>query len=152
MIQEITNNGFRWVNIVKPTKEHMNALGKEFHFHELNLEDCLSKIQTPKIDRYKDHIFIILHFPTIGQNKLPRSGQLAAFMGHDYLVTVHQGELKPLIELFEQCRQSDKARQEYMGKSAAYLFHSIVDILADDFLNVARKIIGKYRRYRGYSF
>ncbi len=142
MLEEVANNGFRWVNVVKPTKEDMKALGQEFHFHELNLDDCLSKIQIPKIDRYDDHVFIILHFPTTGQDKLPRSAQLAAFIGHNYLVTVHQGELRLLVELFEQCKQSDKARLEFMGKSAGHLFHSIVDILADDLLNIVRKIVG----------
>lgn len=142
MLQEITNNSFRWVNVVKPTREEMNALGREFHFHELNLDDCLSKIQIPKIDRYEDHIFIILHFPTVGQDKFPKSAQLATFIGHNYLVTVHQGELRPLVDLFEQCRQSDKARQEFMGRSAGYLFHSIVDILTDDLFNIVKKIVG----------
>jgi magnesium transporter len=132
MLQEITNNGFKWINVVRPTKEHMNALEEEFHFHKLNLEDSLSKIHISKIDRYEDHIFIILHFLTIGQDKLPRSGQLAAFIGHDYLVTVHRGELKSLVELFEQRSQSDKSRQECVGKSAAYLFHTIIDIPTDD--------------------
>ncbi|MEW6603618.1 MAG: magnesium transporter CorA family protein [Thermoproteota archaeon] len=142
MLEEVANNGFKWINVVKPTKAEMNALGREFHFHELNLDDCLSKIQIPKIDRYEDHVFIILHFPTVAQDKFPRSAQLATFIGRSYLITVHQGELRSLVELFEQCKQSDKARQEFMGKSAGYLFHSIVDILTDELLNIVRKIVG----------
>ncbi|MGH7909649.1 MAG: CorA family divalent cation transporter, partial [Thermodesulfobacteriota bacterium] len=35
-----------------------------------------------------------------------------------------------------------KVRQELMGKSAGYLFHSIVDALTDDLLNVVRKVVG----------
>ncbi|HEX7032356.1 MAG TPA: magnesium transporter CorA family protein [Nitrososphaera sp.] len=142
MLQEVANNGFRWINVVRPTKVEMNALGQEFHFHELNLDDCLSKIQIPKIDRYEDHVFIILHFPTVGQDKFPKSAQLAAFIGHNYIVTVHQGELRPLVDLFEQCKQSDKARQEFMGRSAGHLFYSMVDILTDELLNIVRKIVG----------
>lgn len=142
MLQQVANDGFRWIDVAKPTQEHMSALGAQFHFHELNLEDCLSKIQIPKIDRYEDHVFVILHFPTVGQDKLPRSAQLAAFIGHGYVVTVHQGDLKPLVDLFEQCRQDGRARQEYMGTSAGHLFHSIVDILTDDLLDTVRKIVG----------
>jgi len=142
MIQEVANNGFRWIDVVKPTKSEMNSLGQEFHFHELNLDDCLSKIQIPKIDRYEDHVFVILHFPTVGQDKFPRSAQLAAFIGHNYIVTVHQAELRPIVDLFEQCKQSDKTRQELMGNSAGHLFHSIVDILTDDLFNIVKKIVG----------
>lgn len=31
--------------------------------HELNIEDCLSKNNIPKLDKYKEYIFVILHFP-----------------------------------------------------------------------------------------
>jgi Mg2+ and Co2+ transporter CorA len=37
----------------------MKKISEKFPFHELNLEDCLSKIQIPKIDRYEDHAFVI---------------------------------------------------------------------------------------------
>jgi magnesium transporter len=139
---EIHNNGFTWIDIVKPNRSEMKKLSERFPFHELNLEDCLSKIQIPKIDRYEDHAFVILNFPTLEKERIPRSRQLAAFIGSGYLVTVHEGELKPISEIFQQCLQSDKAKQELMGRSAGYLFHSIIDALTDDLLNLVRKIVG----------
>jgi magnesium transporter len=142
IVLEIKNNGFIWIEIAKPTRDEMKKLAGRFPFHELNLEDCLSKIQIPKIDRYEDHVFVILNFPTLEKERIPRSGQLAAFIGLGYLVTVHHGELKPIAEIFQQCTQSDKARQELMGRSAGYLFHSIIDALTDDLLNLVRKIVG----------
>ena len=113
-LQEIKNDGFTWVNVDKPTRADMKDLGQRFGFHELNLADCLSKIQIPKIDRYANHIFVILHFARAERESIPKSTQLAAFIGSGYLVTVHQEDLKPLAEMFEQCRSSDKARQELM--------------------------------------
>jgi magnesium transporter len=142
IVLEIKNNGFVWIDIAKPTRDEMKKLAERFPFHELNLEDCLSKIQIPKIDRYEDHIFVILNFPALEKERIPRSSQLASFLGSGYLVTVHHGELKPISEIFEQCVQSDKARQELMGRSAGYLFHSIIDALTDDLLNLVRKIVG----------
>ena len=88
-LESITNKRLTWVNIQKLTREKMNILEESYLFHELNIEDCLSKIQIPKIDRYEDHIFVILHFPSIDKNEsIPRSTQLAIFAGFDYLVTV----------------------------------------------------------------
>jgi magnesium transporter len=142
ILLEVKNNGFIWIDIAKPTRDEMKKLAERFPFHELNLEDCLSKIQIPKIDRYEDHIFVILNFPTLEKERIPRSSQLASFIGSGYLVTVHQGELKPISEIFHQCIQSNKARQELMGRSAGYLFHSIIDALTDDLLNLVRKIVG----------
>jgi magnesium transporter len=142
ILLEVKNNGFIWIDIAKPTRDEMKKLAERFPFHELNLEDCLSKIQIPKIDRYEDHVFVILNFPTLEKERIPRSSQLASFIGSGYLVTVHQGELKPISEIFQQCIQSNKAKQELMGRSAGYLFHSIIDALTDDLLNLVRKIVG----------
>jgi magnesium transporter len=142
IVLEIKNNGFVWIEISKPTRDQMKKLAERFPFHELNLEDCLSKIQIPKIDRYEDHIFVILNFPSLEKERIPRSSQLAVFIGTGYLVTIHHGELKTISEIFQQCIQSDKARQELMGRSAGYLFHSIIDALTDDLLNLVRKIVG----------
>lgn len=142
ILLEVKNNGFIWIDIAKPTRDEMKKLAERFPFHELNLEDCLSKIQIPKIDRYEDHVFVILNFPTLEKERIPRTSQLASFIGSGYLVTVHQSELKPISEIFQQCIQSNKARQELMGRSAGYLFHSIIDALTDDLLNLARKIVG----------
>jgi magnesium transporter len=142
-LESITNKSLTWVDIQKPTREKMNILEQLYTFHELNIEDCLSKIQIPKVDRYEDHIFVILHFPTIDKEKsIPRTTQLAIFAGFDYLVTVQQGELKPLTEMFQICKVNEKQRDSFMGTSSGYLLHSIIDLLVDDLLHILMKLEG----------
>ena len=63
-LEKIHNDNLLWVNIEKPTREKMDVITYGFALHELNIEDCLSKNQLPKIDRYEDHVFIIFQFPT----------------------------------------------------------------------------------------
>jgi magnesium transporter len=142
-LESITNKSLTWVDIQKPTREKMSILEQLYPFHELNIEDCLSKIQIPKVDRYEDHIFVILHFPTIDKEKsIPRTTQLAIFAGFDYLVTVQQGELKPLNEMFQICKVNEKQRDSFMGTSSGYLLHSIIDLLVDDLLHILMKLEG----------
>ena len=141
----LRNNGFTWIDVSRPAHGDMRELGNRFSFHELNLDDCLSKVQIPKIDRYEDHLFIILHFPTIAkETSIPRSSQLCVFIGKGYLVTVHQGDLNPLVDMFELCARSDAERQDLMGRSSGYLFHSIVDALVDNLIVTIRKVIGDF--------
>jgi Mg2+ and Co2+ transporter CorA len=61
--ESIANKRLTWVDLQKPTHENMKVLEKSYLFHELDIEDCLSKIQIPKIDRHEDYIFILVHFP-----------------------------------------------------------------------------------------
>lgn len=141
-IESISNNGVVWINIQRPSRSDMDGLGQKYPFHRLNLEDCLSKIQIPKVDRHEDHLFIILHFPTTDKEKGFVFSQLAVFLGTDYVITVHQGDLKPLLELFQLCKADEKMRQNTMGKSAGYLLHKIIDNLVDDLLHILMKVVG----------
>nr|AFK24856.1 Mg2+ transporter protein, CorA family protein [uncultured archaeon] len=140
--ETISNNGVLWLNMQKPTFADMSMLGQKYPFQRLNLEDSLSKIQIPKIDRYTDHIFIILHFPTPDKEKGFLFSQLAVFMGTDYLVTIHQGDLRQLDELFNMCKNDEHQRQAIMGKSSGYLLHKIIDTLVDDMLHILMKVVG----------
>ncbi len=142
-LDSITNKGLTWIDIQKPTREKMKILQESYLFHELDIEGCLSKIQIPKIDRHDNYIFVILHFPTITKkDSIPRSTQLAIFVGFDYLVTVQQGELRALTEMFQHCKINEKQRDSFMGTSSGYLLHSMIDLLVDDLLHILMKLKG----------
>lgn len=131
-MEQITHNGITWVNIEKPTSKETECLAKNYPFHQLDLDDCLSRKQRPKIDEYKDYLFIVLHFPLFNkEQRLIVPSQISVFIGKDYLVTLHAGVLKPLVKLFKDCQSDEKARQEHMGNDSGYLFYHIVDILVD---------------------
>ncbi len=142
-LESITNKNLVWIDIQKPTRKKLKMLEGKYPFHELNIEDCLSKIQIPKIDRYQDQIFVILHFPTVDKDKsIPRSTQLAIFAGPNYLITVQQGELKPITEMFNLCKENERQKETFMGSSSGYLLHSIIDLMVDDLLHVLMKLEG----------
>ncbi|MEW5839399.1 MAG: magnesium transporter CorA family protein [Thermoproteota archaeon] len=139
----VGNNGLVWTDMQRPAYADLAELGRTYpSFHKLNFEDSLSKIQIPKIDRYEDHIFIVLHFPTPDKERGFVFSQLSVFMGAGYLVTVHQGELRPIEELFSMCKADEKMRQSIMGRSSGYLMHKIIDTLVDDLLHLLMKVVG----------
>ena len=143
-LDSLGSRGLEWVYIEQPTREKMDLVSKEYSLHELNIEDCLSKNQLPKIDRYEDHVFIILQFPTTQKEKTsPKFSQLSLFIGKDFLISIHHGDLKPLSELFQACKlDNGKNKQNIMGNSPGYLLHSILDALVDDLLHILMKVIG----------
>ncbi|MCI4433413.1 MAG: magnesium transporter CorA family protein, partial [Nitrosopumilus sp.] len=90
------------------------------------------------------HFFVILHFPPLVQQvKISKNSKLSIFVGKDFLVTVHQGDLKPLVDLVNICKNdSDQHRKErLLGKSPGFLLHEIIDILVDDLLHISRRVI-----------
>jgi magnesium transporter len=142
-LRTVESDGFKWIDLPKPTRREMDALGRLYSFHDLNLEDSLSKIQLPKVERHTNYIFVIVHFPSLGKERhVPRVSQLSMFLGANFLVTVHQGELEPLMDLFRMCQENPSQRENLMGKEPGYLLHTIIDTLVDDLFHILMKVVG----------
>ena len=143
-IETIEGSRFSWIDLQNPDRTDVEELAKQYHFNSLNIEDCMTKFELPKLDRYDDHFFVILHFPPLAQKiGISKNSQLSIFVGKDFLVTVHQGDLKPLVELVDICKSnSDQQRKNrLLGRSSGLLLHEILDVLVDDLLHISRKII-----------
>lgn len=131
-VQTITHGKVTWTSIEHPTAEDIEVLRRNFSFHPLDLEDCLSKIERPKIDEYDDYLFIVMHFPIYDHNReVSRPAEIDFFIGANYLVTVHDGHLKPLVQLFEDCRAYEQTRRRHMSAGASRLLYSVIDKLVD---------------------
>ena len=143
-IESMQGNGFTWTDLQNPDRNDVEELAKKYNFNELNIEDCMTKFELPKLDSYDDHFFVILHFSPLAQKiGISKNSQLSIFMGKDFLVTVHQGDLKPLVELVQTCvlDSDDDLKNRLLGESSGDLLHEIIDVLVDDLLHTSRKII-----------
>ena len=143
-IEVVEGRKFVWTDLQNPDRNDVEELAKKYNFNKLNIEDCMTKFELPKLDSYSDHFFVILHFPPISQKiGISKNSQLSVFLGKDFLVTVHQGDLKPLVELVDICKSdSDIDRKKrLLEKSSGFLLHEIIDVLVDDLLHTSRKII-----------
>lgn len=151
-VERITSDGMTWVNIEKPTSRETDHLAQTYHFHPLDLDDCLSRRQRPKLDEYEEYVFIVLHFPLFSQEmRVTVPSQVSVFIGKDYLVTLHDGTLKPLAKLFRDCQLHSEARQANM-KSSGYLLYRITDRLIDYCLPITYKIMENLERVEDEIF
>src|SRR5205823_2269270 len=62
------------------------------------------------------------------------------FVGASYFITVHAGNLKPLMRFFKQCEEDPEVRAEAMGRSTGYLLYLIIDKLVDYCFPILNKI------------
>ena len=100
---ELRAGGVTWVHLLSPTDGEAQLLASRFGWHPLDVEDVLSRRQRPKVDVYTGdddgnggYVFTVLHFPvydaTVGRLN---AGELDAFVGPNYLVTLPAVELRP---------------------------------------------------------
>src|SRR5688572_7865821 len=81
-----------WLDIEGPQDDERQILEQILHVHELIVEDALAEIHHPKIERYDNVLYLILHGIVADASK-GRTGfatqDVDFIVGRNYLVTVH---------------------------------------------------------------
>ena len=141
-VRTVVHGPITWVDVTSPSLAEMEYLRKLYDFHPLALDDCLSKVQLPKVDDYDEYLFLVLHFPLFdNEARLTVPIQVSIFVSGDYMVTIHRGDLRPLTKLFSDCQASEAVRETVMGHSSGYLLYRILDGLVDYCFPILSKLI-----------
>jgi magnesium transporter len=103
----------------------------------------LSKVQRSKLDVYDEdeYLFLVIHFPIFDRvRRLANPGEVDIFVGRDYIVTVHDGRLKPLKQMFAACQMDDTICERNMSRGSGFLLYRILDRAVDYCFPIMGKI------------
>ncbi|NPV80678.1 MAG: magnesium/cobalt transporter CorA [Firmicutes bacterium] len=59
--ESLAKQEFLWVDLETPAPDEVELLSSVFNFHPLAIEDCLHRLQRPKVDEYPGYLFLVLH-------------------------------------------------------------------------------------------
>jgi len=144
-IVELEHDGLTWIHLESPSQEEALALAARFGWHPLDVEDVMSRRQRPKVDVYAEdgdaYLFSVLHFPVYDKaiGRL-NAGELDAFLGPDYLVTLPTVELKPVTRLFRRAAESEEFRARLFRRGSGRLLYEVLDDLYDYCFPILDKI------------
>ena len=139
--RELAAEGLTWVHLDRPHPAAIEELATRFGWHELDVEDVLSKRQRPKIDEYPEYLFAVLHFPVYDKAvQRLNAGELDVFLGPDYLVTLPNVELAPVTRLFNRCESNADVRERAFAEGTGRLLYEILDDLFDYCFPILDKI------------
>lgn len=124
-----------WVDFNDPTDEEIDHLENIFQFHPLAIEDCVQKLQRPKLDYYDDHTFYITHIVRDEEKEIIKE-ELDYFVGEKFIVTFHR---LPSIEINQVIDRllSEKSLEKW---DAYYVFYQILDKTVDNYFPILYKI------------
>ncbi|RBM11229.1 magnesium transporter [Prauserella sp. PE36] len=135
--------GFVWIGLHQPDAEQIQGVADTFGLHELAVEDAVHAHQRPKLERYDDTLFMVFrtvryveHDSPTTANEIVESGELMAFLGTDFIITVRHGNHAGLANL----RRELDADPERLAPGPASVLHAIADHVVDHFLEVTDKI------------
>lgn len=142
MIETIHYQSLKWQHITNPSEDDYRYLLEKFNFHPLDIEDCRSTNQRPKIDEYDDYYFLILHFPYFDKgNKFIRIREVKIFWGKDYIITIGKSHWV-VKKLFEEIQQdlldNDEDVKKKLSSSDLLLYHILDRLMLETYTLIMR--------------
>lgn len=140
MIETVKIGTLKWHHIIDPTEDDLSYLLDNFHFHPLDIEDCRSVNQRPKIDIYDDYYFLILHFPKFDRwNRFIKTKEVKIFWGEDYIITI--GKTHWVVkDLFDTAKNKRERKEEFEVGTSDALLYMILEKLMQETLALIRKV------------
>ncbi|MGP7818960.1 magnesium/cobalt transporter CorA [Niallia sp. 01092] len=127
-----------WVDFNEPTDEEIKHLADTFQFHPLAIEDCIHKLQRPKLDYYDDHTFYVTHIVREEEKEILKE-ELNFFVGENFIVTFHLMPTKEVSRVWDRLLS-----QKNIEKSDTfYVFYQILDEIVDNYFPIIYKIEDK---------
>ncbi|MEI6835817.1 MAG: magnesium transporter CorA family protein [Candidatus Falkowbacteria bacterium] len=126
-----------WVNVSNAGKKEIDYLQSKFGFNIAHLQASVATVfaQRPMVENEKDYLFLILHFPTFKGDKIV-PGEIEFFVGHGYLITLHNGNLKPLNDFYSYCQDNPHLLLSYKNESSSVLLYELLGRLIKDCYNI----------------
>jgi magnesium transporter len=152
MVETIKLGTLKWHHIVSPSDEDLNYLKENFYFHPLDIEDCKSSYQRPKIDIYDDYYFMILHFPNFDRtNTILSTKEIKAFWGEDFVITISQSHWV-VAEMFDETKRTLKRGDPVDIGTSDTLLYRILERLMQSAMNMIKKVGFEVEQISGELF
>jgi magnesium transporter len=126
----LARGGFGWIDLYEPTREEFDSVAGEFGLHQLVLRDAVKVHQRPKIENYGDVIFVILKSARyVEEEEKVEFGEIHAFVGPDFIVTVRHGGASDLKEV----RRQAEGRPELLRRGPSAVLYAIMLHIVEDY-------------------
>lgn len=116
----------RWIDIVNPTDEAVDAIISDYGFHELDRDAIIEPNQTARVDTYEKYLFVVLHFPKYDpKSKRYITNEFNIFLSKDYLITIRYYTSQGL-EKFQDQLEKTKG-----GVTSGTILYQVIDQMLD---------------------
>lgn len=127
MISKYVHRGLTWIDLTSPTTSEVKEIMTTYGVNSLVGEDLLMPSLKPKIDLYRDYIYLILHFPAFRHTHSTETNQEIDFViGKNFIITTHYDTIDPLhkfSKIFEVESILDKSD---IGDHAGFIFYFMI--------------------------
>jgi magnesium transporter len=121
---------FVWIGLYEPDEALLRRVQRQFHLHDLAIEDAYNAHQRPKLEVYEDSLFVVLRTAQrAGSPPHLEFGETHVFIGSNYVVTVRHGSLRSHTAVRARC----ECTPQLLAKGPGYVLYALMDFVVDQF-------------------
>jgi len=136
LLEAVKEGGQLWVDIDSTDRAQHALLEKLFGFHQLAIEDTLSPKTRVKLEEYGSYLFQVVSSVRLDHKTDDpydiETINLYAFLGANYLVTVHSAPVRAAQELQHRIERSP----DLIQRGVEMIWHGVMDTVVDEFLPI----------------
>lgn len=126
-----------WVDLCEPTPDDLALLAEAFSLSPLAVEDALTERQRPKVDLYRDHIYLALYAVTFDAAAGLSTTELAVFASRRYLVTVRKEE--GAFDMDHVVAHWDELPM-LAASGVGFLLYGLIDVVVDGHFDAVQQL------------
>jgi magnesium transporter len=124
-----------WIGLFEPGRELLERVQRQFHLHDLAIEDAEHPHQRPKLEQYGDALFIVARTAQLDGDGIA-FGETHLFVGEGYIVSVRHGASTSYKSVRERCESCPRA----LARGEDYILYAILDFIVDNYSPVLETI------------
>jgi magnesium transporter len=120
-----------WIGLLEPSRELLLRVQRQFHLHDLAIEDAEHPHARPKLEQYGDALFIVARTAQMIDGRVT-FGETHVFVGKGYVVTVRHGPSTS----YAAVRQHWESCPAVLAKGEDFILYAILDFIVDNYMPV----------------
>lgn len=128
-----------WIDAVDIDNDKKLEIVKPYNFHELDVEAILEENQFPRVNRWDDYIFVIMHFPKYIKNTQNYViNEFNIFVGKDFIITFRDWKSSHIDKIFQAYANREIKEDEKVNPG--YILYEIIQVMLEKMFKVIHNL------------
>ena len=125
-----------WVDLGERTEAAEKLLAEGFGLHHLTIEDVWESRSIPKIDKFDEYLFVLVHGVRTGSSaKDLELVEVDIVVGRDFVIT-HHTDSRAVVAAWTEA----VASRRLLERGPAFVLHAVLDELVDHYFPVLNEL------------
>ena len=123
---------FVWVALKDASADELLEMQRQFHLHDLAIEDARHGHQRPKIEEYGDTVFMVMHMIEYTPADGMQVGEVCVFVGPNFVLSVRSHSSRGFLGVRERAEREP----HLLRQGASFVFYALMDAVVDRYFPV----------------